>query len=265
MVMSVGMASFGRAGELDVVEVVRRAAGLIWDNRTRVLPYLVLLAAVSAAVRWIGSRYGLPVEDGGYSFHDGESLADFARHGAWRCARAVVEALAAGMTLRALLGYAQPWRPDRGLLGFVAIWLAAAAAPLAFFLPTVLAWTRGGIMEAPFVAATALAGVGCLVALAWFALRLLIWPVGVAVGDVGMTAARAWQAMIGARIAWLLAGIVLTLPLIFGAALAGALTFGFYGVHGPLSGPWESPLHAIAILLWLACAATVYRLRADAA
>jgi hypothetical protein len=48
-------------------------------------------------------------------------------------------------------------------------------------------------------------------------------------------------------------------------AAQGVLTFGFYGVHGPLSGPWESPLHAIAILLWLACAATVYRLRADAA
>jgi hypothetical protein len=265
MVMSVGMASFERRSEeLDAVEVARRAAALIWDNRTRVLPYLVLLAAVSAAVRWLGYRYGLPVEDGG-GFHDGETLADFARHGAWRLGRAVVEALAAGMTLRALLGYAHPaWRPDRALLAFTAIYVAAAAAPLVFFLPTVLAWQGGGVFEIPFVAASALAGVGCLVALAWFALRLMIWPIGMAVGDASMTAARAWQAMIGARIAWLFAGVLLTLPLIFGAALAGALALGFYGLHGPLTGPWESPLHAIAVLLWLACAAAVYRLRSDA-
>lgn len=262
--MSVGMASFGTRGEeLDAVEVARRAAGLIWDNKLRVLPYLALMIAVTAAVRWIGYRYGFPMDGADYSFNDHESLAEFARRGAWTCARALASGLAVGMTLRTLLGQAQPWRPDRGLLGFAAIWVGAAAMPLLIFLPCVLAWAAGGMMALPMVVLFAVAGVGAFFTFLYFCLRLIIWPVGVAAGDAQMTAGRAWQAMLGARLAWLFAGILLTLPLIFGAALAGAFAMGIYGIHGPVVGPWEAPLHGLAALLWIAVAAAVYQLRAE--
>jgi hypothetical protein len=104
------------------------------------------------------------------------------------------------------------------------------------------------------------------VALAYFCLRLIVWPVGVLVQDPEMTAGRAWQAMLGARMAWLFAGILFMLPLIFGAAIASGIgfgIFGLYGYHGPVAGgPFEAPLHALAVGLWLSVTAAVYRLRA---
>ncbi len=271
--MSVGMASFGgRSEELDPIGVARAATAMIWAQRGRIWPYVLLLAAVSAGIRAVGWRYGLPVEDG-YSFHDHESLAEFARHGAWRCGTAVVSGLFTAMTLRALMGYAAPaWRPDRGLLGFTAIYLAASAAPLVIFLPVVLAWVSNGAAAIALVVAGALGGVCALVALAYFCLRLVIWPVGVAVGDTQMTAARAWRDMVGARVAWLFAGILLMLPLILGSALAGAIIMGalggptimdFDGGHRFGGGPWEAPLHAVAVVLWLAVGAAIYRLRTE--
>src|SRR4051812_29051573 len=118
--MSVGMAAFeGRAEELDAIDVARRAARLVWDARARIWPYVLALVAVEAGVRTVAWRYGFAMGEG-YEFHD-ETLAQFGRHGAWLCARALADGLVVGMTLRALLGYEHPaWRPDRGLLGFAA-------------------------------------------------------------------------------------------------------------------------------------------------
>jgi hypothetical protein len=261
--MSVGMASLDGA-ELDAFLVARRAGEIIWDARLRVWPYLLALAAVTAGTRWLSWRYGLPGGADGWSYHvdHGERLADFARHGAWIAGRSLALGLAAGMTLRALLGAAAPWRPDRPLLGFTAIYLAAALIPLALFFPTVAVFQAGGWEAVPMGVATALGGVCALAAYAWFAWRLVIWPVGVAAGDPAMTAARAWQAMPGARLAWLLAGIVLVLPLMLGAGLASAMVYGATGYHGPPAGPVEAPLHALVVTLWLAVGAAVYRLRA---
>ena len=267
--MSLGMASFeARWQELDAVDVARRAARIIWERKAQVWPYVAAIAVVTAAVRWAGWRWGLPVEDGyvGYHGHDGESLAQYATHGAWRLGRALVDGLVLGMTLRALLGDAQPWRPDRGLLGFTGIYVAAAAVPVALFFPTIMAWQGGGFEAVPLMAAGGLGGVLGLIALAYFVLRLIVWPVGVLVGDREMTAGRAWQAMLGARLAWLLAGVLFFLPLAFGAALATGISFGIFGVrdwHGPMGyGPWEAPLHAVSVGLWLSVTAAVYRLRA---
>jgi len=268
--MSVGMAGFeARWQELDAVDVARRAARIVWERKGQVWPYLLVIAAVTAAVRWAGWRYGLPMEDGwsGYHGHGDESLAQYATHGAWRLGRALVDGVVVGMTLRALLGAAQPWRPDRGLLGFTAIWVAAAAIPLALFFPTVMAWEGGGFSAVPLMAAGGLGGVVGLIALAYFCLRLIIWPVGVLVGDAEMTAGRAWTAMLGARLAWLFAGILFMLPLIFGAAIATGIGFGIFGIWGyhggaMAGGPWESPLHAVSVGLWLSVTAAVYRLRA---
>src|SRR5689334_25190163 len=116
--MSVGMAGFeARWQELDAVDVARRAARIVWDRKGQVWPYLIAIAAVTGAVRWAGWRYGLPMDDSwsGYHGHDGESLAQYATHGAWRLGRALVDGVVVGMALRALLGAEQPWRPDRGL------------------------------------------------------------------------------------------------------------------------------------------------------
>lgn len=264
--MSVGMASFeGRGEELDAIDVARRAGRLVWDARYRLWPYLVALAAVTAAVRWLAWRYGLPGGEDGWSYRvqGDETLADFARHGAWLAGRALVTGIAAGMTVRALLGVAQPWRPDRGLFGFTVIYVGAALIPLGLFLPTVLVFQSGGWAAVSVGAATALGGVCALVAYAWFALRLVIWPIGVAAGDAAMTAGRAWQAMLGARIAWVFAGVVLVLPLIFGAALASAVVGGVTGYHAwGGAGPLEAPLHALVVTLWFAAACAVYRRRA---
>ncbi|MFL5297195.1 MAG: hypothetical protein ACJ798_12510 [Phenylobacterium sp.] len=259
--MSLGMTAFeGRTEDLEPIGVARRAALLLWERLRVIWPYVLALAIVESAVRTVAWRYGFAMGEG-YEFHGGESLADFGRHGAWLCARALADGLVLGMLLRALIGYGAPaWRPDRGLLGFTAIYLAASAAPLALFAPTVLAWeVRGDI---PLVVATALGGVCALVALCYFYLRLLIWPAGVAVQDPQMSAGRAWNAMMGARIAWLFAGILLMLPLIFGAALAADIALGIYGLHSPVAGPWGAPMHALGSVLWLAVTATVYRLRA---
>ena len=276
--MSLGMASFEqRSQELDAVDVARRAARILWDRKGQVWPYLVAVAVITAAIRFVGWRYGLPLEEGGYAWrgHGDESLAQYATHGAWRLGRALADGLVLGMTLRALLGQAQPWRPDRGLLGFTAIYVAAAAVPLALFFPTIVAWQAGGFSAVPLMAAGGLGGVLGLVALAYFCLRLIVWPVGVLVEDPEMTAGRAWQAMLGARLAWLFAGILFMLPLIFGSAIATGIgfgIFGLYGIHGgfghpPMTigagvGPFEAPLHAIAVGLWLSVTAAVYRLRA---
>jgi hypothetical protein len=263
--MTVGMASFeGRGEELDAVDIARRAGQLIWDARYRVWPYVLLVAAVTAAVRWAAWTYGLPGGEDGWSYrvHDGESLGDFARHGAWVAGRAVAGGLAAGMMLRALLGAEAPWRPDRALLGFTGIYVAAALIPVFVFLPTVLAFQGGGWGSIPLGVATALGGVWALVAFAYFALRLVIWPIGVAAGDPAMTASRAWQAMLGARLAWLFAGILLVLPLAFGAALAAGIVAGVSGHHVWDAGPWQGPLHALIVLLWLGVGAAVYRKRA---
>jgi hypothetical protein len=265
--MSVGMAGFeGRAEELDAVDVARRASRLIWDARLRIWPYLLALAVVETAVRAAAQRYGYVMDDGygyGFGFRGGETLAEFGRHGMWLGARAVAVGVVLAMTLRGLVGYsAPPWRPDRGLLGFTAIHVAASTAPLMLFLPTVLAWETEGTGGLPLVVALALSGACAFFALLYFYLRLMIWPVGVAVQDPAMTAARSWQAMLGARVAWLFAGVILMLPLILGAALAGAFAMGLYGVHGPAAGPWGGPLHALGSVLWLAVTAAVYRLRA---
>jgi hypothetical protein len=259
--MSVGMASFeGPLGELDAFDVARRGGELIWEARYRVWPYLLLMAAVITGARWLAWRYGVPMGDD-YSYR-GESLAEFGRHGAWVSGRALAVGLAAGLTLRSLLGVASPWRPDRGLLGFTAIYVGAAMIPILLFLPTVLAWLSGGMLAIPLVIATGLGGFCGLLAFAWFALRLVIWPVGVAAGDPGMTAARAWQQMPGARLAWLMAGVLLVLPLLFGAALARGIVQSVTGAWGWGAGPWEAPIHALVVLLWLAVSVVVYRRRA---
>jgi hypothetical protein len=264
--MSVGMASFeGRGEELDAVDVARRAAQLVWDARLRVWPYVLVLAAVTAAARWLAWRYALPGgEDGwSYRFHGEESLADFARHGVWLGARALGVGLAAGMTVRALLGAEAPWRPDRALVGFTAIYVAAALIPALLFLPAVLVFQSSGWTAISLGAATALGGVCALFAYAWFALRLVIWPIGVAAGDTAMTASRAWQAMVGARLAWVFAGVLLVLPAVFGAALASGIVHGITGYHAwDHGGPLEAPLHALVVTFWLAAGAAVYRRRA---
>jgi hypothetical protein len=68
--------------------------------------------------------------------------------------------------------------------------------------------------------------------------------------------------MLGARLAWVFAGIVLVLPLLFGAAFAGAVVYGVTGYHTWGEGPLEAPLHALVVLMWLAVGAAVYRRRA---
>jgi hypothetical protein len=263
--MSVGMASYEHRGEeLDAIDVARRAGQLVWDARARLWPYLILLAAMTAGIRWLSWRYALPGGEDGWSYrvHDGETMVEFARHGAWLAGRALAAGLASGMTVRALLGAPAPWRPDRALTGFVGIYLAAALIPLMLFLPTVLVFQGGGWAAWSLGAATALGGVFGLVAFAWFALRLIIWPIGVAAGDAEMTASRAWQAMLGARLAWVFAGIVLVLPLMVGAALASGIMYGITGHHGYAAGPLEAPLHALVVALWLAVGVVVYRKRA---
>jgi len=258
--MSVSAAPF--EAELDAVDVARRAGQLIWDARLRVWPYVVGLAAVTAGVRWVAWQYGLAGGEDGYRIHDGETLAEFARHGAWLAGRALVTGLALAMTLRALLGVAQPWRPDRGLFVATAIYVGAAIVPLGLFLPTVLVFQANSLAVIPLGVATALGGAFALMAYAWFALRLVIWPVGAAAGDPAMTAGRAWQAMVGARLAWLLAGVLLVLPLLFGAGFAQAIVANVTGVRAWGPSVWEAPLHALAVLLWLAVSAVVYRRRA---
>jgi hypothetical protein len=148
------------------------------------------------------------------------------------------------LALRLFLGGGRPWRaPDRGF--WICAGLLMAADLASFALSQLIGVSRPALGGQ---AGVGLYGVILLVELvvqAWIFARLMLWPIGALAGEAAMTPGRSWRPMDGYVPAYVVAVILINLPLTV-ATTGYAIVSG--AAHHVRSGD-ISPTMAIAFAL----------------
>jgi hypothetical protein len=178
-------------------------------------------------------------------------------------AGATVSAALATLTYRLVLDPGRGWwRPDRGFAACVGLLVLATVAASGLIS---LSLSPVSVRNVPLLAQHFVLTLGVEVVLYWLYARLLLWPMGALMGNTAMGPARSWALMRGQVMRYLLAAILVNLPLVLlGASYAAvkllthrALTQGpdpMTAVVTPILGPAVQ-------LLQHAVAAAVYRAR----
>jgi hypothetical protein len=177
--------------------------------------------------------------------------------------RDVAAAILAALALRLfLVPGPRWWRPDRGFAACVALLTLASVALGAQGLLTIAAGRGSGLPE---LFGRQLLWAATAVLLFWVFVRLLLWPVGALLGDAKVTPRRSWSLMEGYVGGYVLAVIVINLPILLVSLLDAAAAIrspqGFaahprlgFTVAASLLGP-------AAQILQLAMTAILYRAR----
>jgi hypothetical protein len=159
----------------------------------------------------------------------------------------VPAALSSGVALRILLGRERDvWRLDRGL---------AVYAGITVFLATA---TETLLLSARTPSALGLLAQGAAFGLVMVSLRFTLWPIGLLLGDRGMTPGRAWTLMVGAARRYYFAVLLLMAPLF---TLQVLLVFLAAPRSHLLSQIVTTPVRVAVGLVTAAVAAEVYKAR----
>lgn len=172
----------------------------------------------------------------------------------------VLNAVFIAGVVRMLLGRgAGAWRPDAGMAAYLAF-SAASGLASGLLLASVPPPPANPADEAAVAAygGSALAFLLAAPVLVWAALRLLLWPIGLLMGERALTLSRAWALMRRAVAGYLGAVVVLAgAPTLLAVWLGGVFNAGggvFWLVAGMASA-------AFGGLLSAAVAAEIYRAR----
>lgn len=199
-----GQGSLARAA----VRLLRAAPRPFWI-------VMIVLFGVGLAMDVVARRLGTPL--------DATPLAA----GAWAYlgAVAMVSSAVVGVALHILLTGRPPQRLDAGLVGFV-LW-SSAGSLLANGVMSLIAGAQAAPPAEllPRFLAVAVFGLGGFLVLT----RLLLLPTAWLVGDPGATLAGAWGRMRGQLAPYILASILLTLPVLLVGVLAVASVGGAEG------------------------------------
>jgi hypothetical protein len=221
------------------VQLTTATFGLMQEHRLAVAALVVGGSAVMTGAEILSTRMGLSAADGP-KFMGMQLAVAFA-----------TAALSAATTRALLLERRARWRLDLALAAALAVMTLAGWAIAAS--PAVIApFTRPD--NAGLILLEVLVGV---VVVTIVSIKLALWPVGLAIGDLALTPARSWALTRGAFWAYLLAELALVVliagPLLVGAELIGGTPWIVSTLSGVAAGAATVVLNALS--------AALYRLR----
>lgn len=187
-----------------VLVLLRAAPRTIW-------PVLAGLGAVSLGLELVAKQMGIQLDGPQFTASAWVYLA----------ALAVVTSALTGAMLHILLTGRGPSGLDAGFVGFV-IWTAVVTLLAQGMMSVILGAPKAPPAELlPRFALVAIGGVGGAIVLT----RLMLLPMAWLVGDPGATAAGSWGRMRGQLIGYIVASLLLSLPVV----MVGVLAIGAAG------------------------------------
>jgi hypothetical protein len=239
----------GRRPALGPFTLIGEGFRLIGAHIVPVAVIFVLMIVLAYSALWATTRYAIATTPGLTAAWAGVALAG-----------GVVGGILSGALLKALLG--RPLAVDRGWLAYVGIVTAVGVVTGAVAKALAPAPPEAGDTAAAMAAlGPQLVLLVLFLAWAFVAVKLMLWPIGVLVGDRDVTPRKSWQLTHRAFWGYIL-GLIL-LDLIPWCVLA------FLGVQAARDGrpgdlgPLAAPLSALMGLCGTTLAAALYKLRRE--
>lgn len=193
------------------VRLLRAAPRAIW-------PILAVLAVLSLGMDLVARQMGVPLDGPQYAASTWGYLAVLS----------LMTSSVVGVVLHILLTGRRPGGLSVGFVGFV-VWTAAVTLMANIMMSVIQgAPTAAPAQLLPRFALVAIGGVGGAIVLT----RLMLLPMAWLVGDPGATPAGSWGRMRGQLVRYILASLLLSLPVVVVGILAVS---AFGGAEGELT------------------------------